>query len=290
MRYGIYLPNFGPFSDARLLADVAREAEQAGWDGFFLWDHIAPYPGWNNQMVDPWVALTAVALNTTRIQFGTTVTPLPRRRPWKIARETVSLDRLSGGRLILGVGSGAGDKEWDDMAEETDLRKRGAMLDEALEVITGLWSGETFSYDGHYYHLREQHFLPTPLQKPRIPIWVGGIWPHKAPLRRAAKWDGAFILYNSQGAQEMDEIRASMAYLHQQRGESTTPFDVVYLGRPTPGADPQEAAQIVRSYAALGITYWLENTLPFAFGGDFGDHWPLEKIRERIRQGPPRID
>ena len=107
MHYGIYLPNFGPFGDARILADFAQDAEQAGWDGFFIWDHIAPDSGWADSMVDPWVALTAVALRTSRIRFGTTVTPLPRRRPWKVARETVSLDRLSGATSLGGFDASA---------------------------------------------------------------------------------------------------------------------------------------------------------------------------------------
>lgn len=289
MRYGVYLPNFGPFSDARVLADYAHDAENAGWDGFFIWDHIAPYPGWDERMVDPWVALTAVTLSTSHIQLGTTVTPLPRRRPWKVARETASLDRLSGGRLILGVGIGGGDREWGDLGEETDLRVRGAMLDEALDVVTGLWSGERFSYSGQYYHLHEQRFLPVPVQQPRIPIWVGGFYPHKAPLRRAAQWDGAYFLYSG-GPQETDEIKAAVISLRDQRGDNPAPFEIVYLGRPTPGANPAEAAQIVREYADLGVTYWLENTLPFVFGGDLGANWKLEQVRQRILQGPPRID
>ena len=135
MNYGIYLPPFGPYSDARVLADLARDAEQTGWDGFFLWDHIAPAPDWPKPMVDPWIALTAVALNTQTIQFGPMVTPLPRRRPWKYARETVSLDRLSGGRLIAGVGIGLGDQEWDRLDEETDIKTRGAMLDEGIASV-----------------------------------------------------------------------------------------------------------------------------------------------------------
>lgn len=289
MNYGVYLPNFGPFGEARVLAEFARDAEQAGWDGFFIWDHIAPYPGWSPAMVDPWVALTAVALSTSHIRFGATVTPLPRRRPWKFARETASLDRLSGGRLIVGVGIGGGDKEYDDLGEATDLKQRGAMLDEALDVVTGLWSGETFSYAGQHYQVRDQRFLPTPAQQPRIPIWVGGFYPHRAPLRRAAKWDGAYLLY-SESPQEMDEIREAVGSMRDLRGDNPAPFEVVYLGRPTPGADRKAGAEIVREYADLGVTYWLENTLPFAFGGDLGDHWQLEQIRERIRQGPPRVD
>ncbi len=289
MKYGVYLPNFGPFGEARVLAAFAGDAEQAGWDGFFIWDHIAAYPGWDQRMVDPTVALTAIALSTSRIHFGATVTPLPRRRPWKFARETASLDRLSGGRLIVGVGIGGDGKEYADLGEETDPKVRGAMLDEALDVVTGLWSGDAFSYEGGYYTVSDQRFLPTPVQQPRIPIWVGGFYPHRAPLRRAAKWDGAYLLY-SESPQEMNEIRAAVGTLRDLRGDNPAPFEIVYLGRPTPGADRQAAAAIVREYADLGVTYWLENTLPFVFGGDLGDHWHLDEIRARILQGPPRVD
>jgi alkanesulfonate monooxygenase SsuD/methylene tetrahydromethanopterin reductase-like flavin-dependent oxidoreductase (luciferase family) len=185
MQYGLYLPNYGVFGDVRLLADLAREAEAVGWDGFFLWDHIAEqYEDTTTMlpMIDPWVALAAIAMQTEKLRIGTTVTPLPRRRPWKLARETVSIDRLSNGRLILGVGIGAGELEWDHLGEETDLRSRGQMLDEGLDILTGLWSGEPFSYSGKHYQIEHAQFLPTPVQQPRIPIWVGGLWGNKAGM------------------------------------------------------------------------------------------------------------
>ncbi|HSB02371.1 MAG TPA: LLM class flavin-dependent oxidoreductase, partial [Anaerolineales bacterium] len=182
MKYGLYLPNFGAFADARLLANLARDAEQAGWDGFFLWDHIAR--PWVTQVVDTWVALSAIALNTTTIRFGPLVTPLPRRRPWKLARETASLDQLSAGRLILGIGTGGIGglvKEWENFGEELDLRTRAEMLDEGLDILTGLWSGKPFAYTGRHYQVKDTEFIPAPIQSPRVPIWVAGNWPHKAP-------------------------------------------------------------------------------------------------------------
>jgi len=141
MKFGIYLPNFGPYGDARVLADMAASAEQAGWDGFFIWDHIARY--WTVDVLDAWVALSAVAMRTERLNMGAMVTPLARRRPWKVAREAVSLDRLSNGRLILGVGlgsSGGADVEWGNFGEEMNLKKRAGLLDEGLAIINGLWS------------------------------------------------------------------------------------------------------------------------------------------------------
>ena len=170
MHFGIHLPIFGPYGDALRLADLAAEAEEAGWDGFFLWDAVAnALP-----LVDPWVALTAIALNTKRIRLGPLVTPLSRRRPWKVARETVSLDHLSHGRLILGAGSGGDPEEFDDLGEARDPKIRAAMLEEGLEVLINLWSGKTFTFEGSYYHIQTAQFLPRPLQSPRIPIWVGG--------------------------------------------------------------------------------------------------------------------
>ena len=159
MKFGIYLPNFGAYGDARVLADLARDAENAGWDGFFIWDHIA---GWKLPMVDPWVALTAIALNTERMRIGTTVTPLPRRRPWKLAREAVSIDHLSDGRLTLGVGIGGGEAEFAHLSEEPDPKKRGEMLDEALDVLTGVWSGEPFSFTGSTTESRTRSFFLNP--------------------------------------------------------------------------------------------------------------------------------
>jgi probable F420-dependent oxidoreductase len=285
MRYGIYLPNFGAFGDALAMARLSSEAEAAGWDGFFLWDHVA---GWDQPFVDPWVALTAVALATTDIRLGTTVTPLPRRRPWKLAREAVSLDRLSGGRLTLGVGIGGGQAEWDELGEEVDPRTRGAMLDEALDVLTGLWTGERFSYAGAYYDVRETRFLPTPVQTPRIPIWVGGFWPHKAPFRRMARWDGMFPLVGDarDGDDEIAQIAEAVAYVREHR-EHTSPFDVVCVGF-TPQDDAIAGRQIVTRYADLGATWWLEMIAPFRVGLGLDDACDPEVLRRRVLAGPPR--
>lgn len=284
MRYGIYLPNFGPYGDARALAELARDAEQAGWDGFFIWDHIvgeASLP-----TVDPWVGLAAAAMTTERIRLGATVTPLPRRRPWKLARETVSLDRLSGGRLIVGVGIGLGTREWDDLGEESDPRVRGAMLDEGLDVLTGLWTGEPFSYDGAYYTVKEAHFQPTPIQQPRIPIWVGGWWPTKAPFKRGARWDGIFPLY-SHWDNSPERLAEVVAYTRARR-ESDSPFDVIAMGV-TPGENPAEGQATAAAYAAAGATWWLEVIAPYRFGQEDLSQlpWPVEALRERVRQGPP---
>src|SRR3954468_19670952 len=147
MQFAINTPNFGSFADVRLLAELAREAEDAGWDGFFVWDHIGGSSLQAIPMADPWVALTAMAMATSRVKLGPIVTPLPRRRPWKLARESVTLDHLSQGRLILGVGLGDPvATEFGSFGDETDPRRPAAMLDEGLEVLTGLWRGEPFSF------------------------------------------------------------------------------------------------------------------------------------------------
>ena len=283
MKYGIYLPNFGPCGDARTLAGLARDAEDAGWDGFFLWDHIA---GWNLPFVDPWVALTAVALSTQRIRIGTTVTPVPRRRPWKLARETVSVDRLSGGRLTLGVGIGIRVEEWDHLGEQPDLKVRGQMLDESLAVLDGLWSGEPFEYSGRHYHVEKAQFLPTPVQQPRIPVWVGGFWPNKAPFRRAAQWDGVFPLFQADNeSQELAQLEQALAYTRAQR-QAAAPLDVVCMGF-TPGDDTARAADIVGQRSQRGGTWWLESLIPFRFGKGMTSDWTADDMRKRILQGPP---
>jgi alkanesulfonate monooxygenase SsuD/methylene tetrahydromethanopterin reductase-like flavin-dependent oxidoreductase (luciferase family) len=286
MKYGLDIPPFGPLGNARTLATLAKEAEDTGWDGFFLWDHIAR--AWTLDIADPWIALAAVAMQTEHIRLGTLVTPLPRRRPWKGARETVSLDHLSGGRMVLGVGLGSGrPEEWANFGEETDLKTRGAMVDEALDVLAGLWRGEPFSYDGTHYHVTDAHFLPRPVQQPRIPVWVGGYWPNKAPFRRAARWDGAFPLGGRDSELQPADIAALVAFIREQRTD-TRPFDVLHRGV-TPGDDPARAAEIVAPFAAAGATWWIEPIHPWIFGGAWEGDWPVEAMRERIRQGPPRL-
>ncbi len=287
MQYAVYLPNFGPFGDARMLADLAADAERAGWNGFFIWDHIAAWGG--APMVDAWVALAAIALSTRRMRIGALVTPLPRRRPHKVARESVSIDRLSGGRLIFGAGIGNGDEEWVRLGEESDLRRRGQMLDEGLQVLDGLWSGCPFSFHGQHYRVEDTVFLPRPVQEPRIPVWIAGFWPHKAPLRRAVHWDGIFPVFESEGEAELHQIQEFVEFFKPLIAGRTGPYDLVYAGCPTPGNEPDRAAEIVSRYAAYGFTWWLEHINPFVFGGAQADSWPLGAMRERILQGPPRI-
>ena len=172
MRFGISVPNIG---DLGTLIELGVEADRADWDGYFVWDHMRFHEGFPVPVFDPWVALGAIAARTERVRIGTLVTPVARRRPWKLARETVTLDHLSGGRAILGVGLGyPPDADLELLGEERDDRVRAAKLDEGLEVLTRLWSGEPFDLGGEYFQVRETQFQPAPLQRPRIPIWVAG--------------------------------------------------------------------------------------------------------------------
>ena len=191
MQYGVNLPIT---VDAQTLARLALEAEIAAWDGVFVWDCLSGNPENEPEkqaIYDPWIALAAIAMSTRRVRLGTMVTPLSRRRPWKVARETVTLDHLCQGRLILPVGLGSTiDAGFSKVGEEMDRKIRAEMLDEGLAILAGLWSGQPFSYIGQHYQVQEMTFLPPPVQQPRIPIWVVGAWPRMKSLRRALYWDG----------------------------------------------------------------------------------------------------
>ena len=273
MNFAINLPNFGAFGEPRLMAELARDAEAAGWDGFFIWDHVLWLAPDNQPVAEPWVALAAIAMVTERIRLGPMVTPLPRRRPWQVARQAVTLDRLSRGRLTLGVGIG-GDwfGDYSRFGEPADDRTHGAQLDEALHVLLGLWSGETFRYDGDHYTVRDTQFLPAPLQQPRIPIWVAGVWPGTKPFRRAARFDGVAPIARAQdGAVSPGDVRAMLEYIRPHRN-SPAPFDVVLAGSPLAPAS-------YAAYAEAGVT-WYQH-------GFLASDSP-EQVRAHIRRGPPQ--
>ena len=282
MQFAINTPNFGSFGDARLLAELAHEAEDAGWDGFFVWDHIGGSPEQAPPMADPWIALTAMAMVTSRIKLGPMITPLPRRRPWKLARECVTLDRLSLGRLILGMGIGSDRffKEYSTYGESVDDTLHGAMLDEGLDVLVHLWSGVRVNYSGQHYQLHDALFLPTPLQRPRIPIWLAGFWPGKKPFRRAAHWDGVYPLKQADQLMQPEDIQEMLTYLRQFR-TNDDPFDVLASGN-TSGSERQRDLDVIMPYVEAGATWWQES-----FAGS--DAEELEAVRTRIQQGPPRL-
>jgi hypothetical protein len=295
VRYGVSLPNFGVGVDAALLAGWARDAEGAGWDGFFLWDHLFAFSPGPIDVVDPWIALTVAATTTTRVRLGTLVTPLPRRRPVVVARQTVTLDRLSGGRLVLGVGIGAFPYEWEYCGEEPDQRVRGDMLDEHLEVLDALWSGRPVRHRGTHYRLDGPDFAalchPPPLHG-RIPVWVAGTWPGSAPgprpltrpFARAARRQGVVPMRTDGGWEVADTagVRALVDGLRNE--EASAPFDLAVPGE-TAGDDDARGL-LHADHEAAGATWWVEAVHPWRFGWTEGAAWPLEAMHERILTGP----
>ena len=266
MKHGLFFPAFDVLSDARLVADVAREAEDAGWDGVFLWDHLL-YAAPVEQIADPWITLTAVALATSRVEIGLMVTPLSRRRPAIVARQAVTIDRLSGGRLILGFGLGDDGevREMSALGEEADPKARAVRLDEALRVLTGLLSGEELAHNGSHYTADGVRFLPTPARTGGIPIWLAARYPNRAPMRRAARYDGLFTIELS----EPEQVTAVRETLAAERGDLAG-FDVVCQG--LPGVDP-------RPWEAAGATWWLTQCGPYRM--DIGE------VRRIVAAGPP---
>lgn len=256
MRYSVDVPNFGEFADPEVVAEVARRAEEAGWDALLVWDHVVEQKDLRREIADPWILLTAAALATRRIRLGTAITPVARRRPAKLAREVTTLDRLTGGRMVLGVGLGAPvDDEYGSFGDTTDTKLLAERLDEGLQALDLLWSGEPVTYRGNQITIDEVVFLPTPVQRPRVPIWVGGVWPNKAPMRRAARWDGAI---------------PAMA-------------GTIEAARPPEVREVRELVG-VGPLAELGISWWDER---MPWGADLERAAP---ILRRIDHGPPRIE
>jgi alkanesulfonate monooxygenase SsuD/methylene tetrahydromethanopterin reductase-like flavin-dependent oxidoreductase (luciferase family) len=270
---------------------LAWDAENAGWDGFFLWDHVV-FDTSFHPLADPWVALAAIATTTERMRIGTMITPVARRRPWNLARESVTLDRLCTGRLTLGVGLGSPSRvEFGFFGEETDDVTRARKLDEGLDILTGLWSGENFSYEGDHYHIEPVVFHPTPIQQPRIPIWVGGGWPTKAPFQRAARYDGVFPLKGGGKLtpQEISDVKSFVEAERERQGRAAGSFDYVASGI-TPSDSRSLAAAVVEPFAEAGATWWLETVDPWSEHRDWTlplDDVAAAKMVERIHAGPP---
>jgi len=281
MRRGVFVPNVGSYGDPRTIVSIARDAEEAGWDGVFLWDVIVGEERWNKPWIcDPWVALSAIACVTERLRIGTIITPLARRRPWKVARETVSVDRLSAGRLTLGVGLGEPASEFAFFGEQDDAPTRGKKLDEALDILTGLWSGAPFSFSGDFYSVDNVTFKPSPKQGSRIPIWVGGQWPYRNPIRRAARYDG-ICPTKSQGRERLTtaELRALLAMVSEYR-TSSEPFDVVVSGHAEKDGTARGCPS-VGEYADAGANWWLT---------EIDDWWgSVDEMRRRVQAGPPDV-
>lgn len=270
MRYGFVVFD----GTIHQLIELGYEAEAAGWDGVFVADAVYG--------MNPWVTLTGIAMRTERILLGPMLTPVSRRRPWQLASEVATLDQLSGGRALLPVGLGAIDTGFDKVGEQVDRKARGQLLDEGLEIIEGLWSGEPFTHAGTHYQVEWNNPMGAyrPVQTPRVPIWVVGAWPRHKSMQRAVQWDGLLVAKMKDGGpfgtvlpSDLQEISA-FAAAHRS---ATTPLEIIMEGV-TPG-DPARAAAQLHPLAEAGLTWWIESM--------WGDPGGLEALRTRIRQGPP---
>ncbi|WP_129787858.1 LLM class flavin-dependent oxidoreductase [Promicromonospora panici] len=264
-RSAFWVPLFDELADPRVVARLAAEAEEVGWDGFFLWDHItwaAPV----EQVGDPWISLAAAAVATDSLRLGPMVTPVARRRPTKLARETASLDQLAGGRLTLGVGLGNDvyGGEFVSTGEQVDARIRAEMLDETLEILASAWSGQPVRHRGRHYVVDDLTFLPTPVQ-PRVPIWVAGYAGRVNPMRRAARFDGYFPI----GVRDAEQLAEIHETIHDLRADPAAPFDLVVPVQPGADAAP---------YGAAGATWCLTELEP--------EGLTLDHVRGVLREGP----
>ena len=270
MRSGLFVPLFDELADPAIVARLAAEAEEAGWDGVFVWDRLR----WQEPVVDvadPWITLAAIATSTERIRVDPMVTPLARRRPAKVARETATLDRLSGGRVTLGVGLGS-DRFGSDFSitgEELDEKRRARMLDESLEILTAAWSGQPVHHRGEHYTVDGMRFLPRPVQRPGIPVWVAGSYSSPRPLRRAARYQGFFPV-DLERPDQLVEMVADLAALRREASAAATePYDIV-AALPV-GTEPEP-------YRDAGATWSL---VEFA-----AEAVSIDGVRSVVRNGP----
>jgi alkanesulfonate monooxygenase SsuD/methylene tetrahydromethanopterin reductase-like flavin-dependent oxidoreductase (luciferase family) len=246
MKHALLLPPVGHLSDPSALAEVAAAAERAGWDGVFVWDHVLRPAHEPPQIADPWIAMAAIAIATTTVRIGPMVTPITRRRPIKLARETISLDHLSGGRLTLGLGLGVDtSRELSGFGEIVDPRQRGRRLDEGADLLEAFWSGEQVDFHGDHFVADAVTVLPRPVQRPRIPMWFAARGEARRPVRRAARFDGLVPI--EVDARSLSEM---LAVVVEERG-TLVGFDIAV--RPH-GRDEYEA------FRELGATWAFTET------------------------------
>ena len=269
MRYGIYVPSFGSYGDPAVLRDLAVAAEDAGWHGFFMWDLIGPLE-YEPPVADPWVALAAVAQATSTIYIGPMVVPLPRRRPSKLALEASTLQSLSGGRAILGLGTGVG---WDytRYGESAKRSELAARLDEGALLLQALLSGEPVEHHGPYYQASGVRFPPV-----EVPVWTSGFWPRKGPVRGAQGADGLFPQIRDEADDfrlpTPSELRAIRADFLQAGGRADG--DIAIWSPSDAGAPAAERAEV---YEQAGVTWWFQD----------GSELAPADLLERIANGPP---
>ncbi|HYF44628.1 MAG TPA: LLM class flavin-dependent oxidoreductase [Acidimicrobiales bacterium] len=262
MNRALVVPNSG---DPAALIDLAAEVEAVGWDGFFLWDHVQVYAGSGFEVHDPWMLLAGAARTTERLRLGTMVTPPSRRRPWALAKQVVTLDHLSGGRAVLGIGLGFPDHdEFGAFGDPADIRERAAITDEALGIIEGVLRGEAVAHAGTHFEVHA-HLHPGSVQVPRPPIWIASTPPHRRSLARAARWDGVYVNLDLSTLAPLrpEEVGAYVGDLAGRPG-----FEVVNGRHPDHGSD---------EYAAAGVTWLLDGPWP---GPDL-----LVDAREALRRG-----
>jgi len=278
MKFGLDVPTTGEYANPRALAQLANEAEGVGWDGFFLWDVLLGGADMTTAVIDSWIALTSVALTTTSIRIGALATPLARERPWLVARRIANLDQASNGRVIFVAGLGYREADFTAFGEESDAKIRAQKLDEGLSVLSGLLTDKRFSFAGDHYHVEQVSLNPRPVQSPRPPIWLAAGWPRKAPIRRAARWDGACLKSYHQDRREPltpADVAEAIAYSREQRA-ADAPFDIAMSGESP--VEMEAAREQVQPFAEAGATWWIEEGLG----------WTLEEFRARILAGPPR--
>jgi alkanesulfonate monooxygenase SsuD/methylene tetrahydromethanopterin reductase-like flavin-dependent oxidoreductase (luciferase family) len=256
MRHGLYLPTFGPLADPAALLELAVRAEAAGWDGVFLWEHVlaeSPIP-----VADPWVALGAMASATSRIRLGTLISPVPRRRPWVLARQAGTVSRLSGGRCLLGIGIGADDYgDFSRFGEHVTVAQRAAMTDEAMEIVTAMWAGSAHAGGRHY----EVDLPAGPPEPHRIPVWVAGTLPHVRSAHRAAKFDG-LVLLGGDGRATPENVEIARTALRANGVPDERPFDIVVTGNAS--AAWADAPHVdLTGLAEAGTTWWMESLIHF---------------------------
>ncbi|MGW2346228.1 LLM class flavin-dependent oxidoreductase [Streptomyces sp. NPDC001661] len=286
MRFSVNIPNFGDFADARTVARTALAAEQAGWDGLLLWDHVVhdKKEQRGKPFGDPWMLLTAAALATSRIKLGTLVAAVPRYRPEQLARQVATLDALSGGRVVFGAGlGGPAEDEFGSFGDTVDRVVHAERLDEGLELLAQYWSGEDVDHDGAHFRVRKTQLLPATVQRPRPPVWIGGFWPARRPMRRAARWDGAAPLFADalHGVPPRpDRFAEVVRYVNEHRESADGPFEFVVGGLTPPGK--AAALDIVGPLADAGATWWDERQLQT--GGSIDSY---EAVLRRIEAGPP---
>jgi alkanesulfonate monooxygenase SsuD/methylene tetrahydromethanopterin reductase-like flavin-dependent oxidoreductase (luciferase family) len=272
VRYGIHVAVLGRYAEPGLVVELAQAAEAAGWEALFVWDHLAWT--WDAPSADPWVVLAAAAQATDRLRLGPAVTPLPRRRPAVVASAVATLDRLSGGRVIFGAGAGGVAAEFTAFGEPAAARDRAVMLDEGLTVLSALWSGQPVHHAGRFYRVDGVTLAPLPLQRPRVPVWIGGHG--AAALRRAARWDGWVLGCDDEaGNMVVPPARiAAGAAAMARHDPSAAHRDIAVTGASAGPGDP-----VARAYAAAGATWWLEHI--------HGRRGSGARMLERVSAGPP---